>query len=238
MATEQEITLESIVANRIATYGFLARLYRKEIDQSLLDEMCKMKYPTNTGNADVDEGYRLICTYLCGIWERTLEELAVDFTKVFLGSGMNAYSAAYPFESVHTSARRLLMQDARDEVLAVYRAAGLAKSDNWKEGEDHIALELEFMQVLCTRALDALNAGDEDKAVDLFMQQYNFLQDHLLNWTPMLVGEMEKFAKTDMYRGLGKLTIGFLKTDREFLEDILEEELAALQEGSSDDDED
>lgn len=228
--TEQEITLESIIEGRISTYGMLARLYRVEVDQEFLDEMRGMRFPTNTGNSNVDTGYKLFHSYLSNTWERTITELAVDYARVFIGHGMNAYSAAYPFESVHTSTRRLLMQDARDEVLAIYRAAGIAKSDSWKEGEDHIALELEFEQVLCTRTLEALREGDEEKAVTLFKQQYNFLQDHLLNWVPMLIAEIEKFAKTDFYKALGKLTIGFLETDQEFLEDILEDELEKMVE--------
>ena len=28
------------------------------------------------------------------------------------------------------------MQDARDEVLAIYRSAGLDKKNSWKEGEE------------------------------------------------------------------------------------------------------
>lgn len=71
------------------------------------------------------------------------------------------YSAAYPFESVHTSPKRLMMQEARDEVLAVYRSEGLDKLPSWKESEDHIALELEFMAVLGDRIVAAAEASDE-----------------------------------------------------------------------------
>ena len=229
MATK-EITLESIIRDRIYTYGFLARLYRVEVDDAYLDEMCKMKFPRNTGNADVDEGYKLIREYLSNRWERTITELRVDYCTTFLGTGPDCFSAAYPFESVHTSAFRLLMQGARDDVLKIYQAAGLGKNKSWREGEDHIALELEFMQILSIRSLDLLKKGNEEEAGDLLLQQYDFLQNHLLNWVPMLVGEINKLSSTDFYKGLGKLTIGFLKTDREFLEDILEEELAMRRE--------
>jgi TorA maturation chaperone TorD len=223
---DQEITLESVTEGRIATYGFLARLYRKEVDQEFLDQMTTMRFPTQTGNDDVNLAYKMFHSYLCSIWERTLTDLAIDYARVFLGNGVNAYSAAYPFESVHTSSKRLLMQDARDEILAIYRANGVEKQSTWKEGEDHIALELEFMQVLASRTLDALNAGDEEAAESLLRTQYNFHMDNLVSWTPMLVAEMEKFAKTDFYRALGYLTTGFLQTDRELLEDLLEEESA------------
>jgi putative dimethyl sulfoxide reductase chaperone len=222
----EEITFEDILAGRVATYGMLARLYRKEVDQSFLDEMRAMRYPQNTGNENVDTGYRMFHHYLCNVWERTLSELAIDYARVFLGSGMNSYSAAYPIESVHTSPRRLLMQDSRDEVLAIYRSAGIVKSDTWREGEDHIAVELEFMQILSQRAIEALADDDEDKAVNILMTSYNFLMDHLFNWVPMLVTEMQKFSATEFYQALAYLTMGFIETDREFLEDVLEDELS------------
>jgi TorA maturation chaperone TorD len=220
----QDHGLENIMEGRVATYAFLARLYRKEVDQRLLDEMCAMRFPVDTGNADMDEGYRLFHAYLSSIWERTLTDLAVDYARVFLGNGVNAYCAAYPFESVHTSSKRLLMQEARDEVLAIYRANNLTKLESWKAGEDHISLELEFMQILAERTLRALRDAHEGEAVQSLQIQYDFLMNHLVSWTPMLFTEMRKFAKTDFYRALAKLSSGFFAIDRALLEGLLAED--------------
>lgn len=216
-------TLIGLLEARSATYALLARLYRKEIDQELLDEMHGMLYPTATGDDNVDEGYLLIATFLSNLWTDSLTELSIDYVQCFIGHGIDAFSAAYPFESVYTSEKRLLMQDARDEVLAVYRAYGMDKAENWKEGEDHIALELEFEQVLCDRAIEALRTRDEDTAFDLLTTQRNFLADHLCAWVPMMTADLKKFARTKMYQGLAYLTEGFLDTDYIFLKDLLAE---------------
>lgn len=218
---DRQITISDVLESRNGTYQLLERLFEKEVDQPLLDRLCSMRFPQNTGNAKVDEGYRLMRSYLGGIDSDVLTELAVDYVRAFIGSGVSGYSAAYPYESVYTSPKRLIMQDARDEVLALYRAAGLDKQDGWKESEDHIAVELEFMCILGTRAVGRLEAGDEDAAVALLVQQKNFLEDHLLSWYPMMAEDMEKFPQTDFYRGLGKLTMGYLENDAEFLADIL-----------------
>lgn len=212
--------LVKLTEQRAATYSMLARMFRIEIDQEFLDELRGMRFPSTTGNDDVDEGYRLFATYLSSLWENSLTDLAVDYTRIFIGHGIDAFSAAYPFESVYTSKKRLLMQEARDEVLAIYRSAGLAKQPSWKEGEDHIALELEFEQILCNRCIDALQKGDEEEAYALFVTQKNFLEDHLIAWVPMMTADMKRFAKTDLYRGLAYLTEGFLATDLEFLQEI------------------
>lgn len=216
--------LIKLIEQRAATYGLLSRLFRVEIDQELLDELHGMRFPASTGNADVDEGYLRLAKYLSNTWENSLTDLAVDYTRVFIGHGVDAYSAAYPFESVYTSEKRLLMQEARDEVLAIYRSAGLDKQDTWKEGEDHIALELEFEQIMATRTVEALRKGDEDEAVALLTTQKNFLEDHLAAWAPMMTSDMKRFAQTDLYRGLAYLTDGFLQTDQTFLDDVLAED--------------
>lgn len=225
-ATDEEMMSDFIELNRqrATTYGLLSRLYRVEVDEALLEELRSMRFPAHTGNKDADEGYRLIAKYLSNTWDNSLTDLAVDYVRVFVGHGIDAFSAAYPFESVYTSEKRLLMQEARDEVLAIYRAAGLDKQDSWKEGEDHISLELEFEQILAARTAEALEKGDQDQAVVLLKTQKNFLDDHLAAWAPMMTADMKRFANTDLYRGLAFLTDGFLATDQALLKDVLTEE--------------
>lgn len=216
-----ETTLMDVLESRAASYGMLSRLYREEVNREYYEELISLKFPAHTGNADVDSGYRLLCGYLSQAHPDVIMDLAVDYTRTFLGSGTNGYSAAYPFESVYTSPKRLLMQAARDEVLVIYRAAGLSKKPSWKDGEDHIALELEYMQIMGQRALAALERGDEEGSSVMLELQKLFLDAHLLSWFPMMAADMEKFAKTDFYKGLAALTMGVLANDREFLDEIL-----------------
>lgn len=221
---EETLTSSELIdlfKQRGATYGLLSRLYAREVDAALLDELHGTLWPVRTGTDAGDEGNRLIATYLSGIWENTLTELAADYMRTFFGHGYSGHAAAYPFESVYSSEKRLLMQSARDEVLALYRAAGLSKQESWKEGEDHIALELEFMQILSLRTVEALCQGDTDAAAAWVRSQYNFFDTHLDSWAALLTAEVKKFAKTDFYRGLAFLTEGFLETDRDVLEDLI-----------------
>ena len=160
-ATEEATDLAALAeltAQRSAVYRLLARLYRVEVDEEFLAELKTMRFPAATGNTAVDTGYRTIATYLSGADAHAITDLAVDYVRAFIGHGIDAYSAAYPFESVYTSPKRLMMQEARDEVLAVYRSEGLDKLPTWKEAEDHIALELEFMAALGDRIVAAAEA--------------------------------------------------------------------------------
>ena len=220
--TAPQASVEELLENRNATYKFLARMFKVEVDEEFYEFICSMKFPARTGNADVDAGYRKICSYLSTPRTGVLTELAVDYTRTFIGAGNDGYSAAYPFESVYTSPKRLLMQGARDEILVIYRANGIEKSDAWKDGEDHIALELEFMQIIGERLLDAYRAGEDERVDSLLATQRHFLEDHILAWYPMMAADIERFSKTDFYRGLGELTMCFLETDLEFLESVLD----------------
>ncbi len=223
----EEVGFDELIAlneQRASTYGFLSRLYRVEIDQETLDSLRAMRFPARSGNDDVDKGYRLIATFLSNLWENSLSDLAQDYLRTFIGHGVDAFSAAYPYESVYTSEKRLMMQDARDEVLTIYRSCGMDKMPTWKDSEDHLAVELEFMEALVARTNEALRAGDEEKAVRLLTTQRNFMDDHLAAWTPMMTADMRRFAKTDLYLGLSYLTDGFLDTDQAFLHDVLAED--------------
>ncbi len=218
---QSEDSIISLMDMRARTYGMLARLFREEIDKEELEELQGMRFPTATGNAEVDAGYRSLYDYLRTAWDDSITELAIDFVRTFIGHGVNGYSAAYPFESVYTSERRLMMQEARAEVLQTLRENNL-KSGRWNEGEDHIGLELEFMQRMSMRTADDLRSGDEDAAIKKLETQQTFVHDHLLNWLPMLVADMQKFSKTKFYQGLGQLALGFVKEDAQTLAELLE----------------
>lgn len=220
MTREEREDLARAHEQRAWMYGLLSRLYRVEVDPVFLDQLRAMRFPASTGNDAMDEGYRLLAGYLGRTDAGTLTELAVDYVRAFIGHGIDGHAAAYPFESVYTSTKRLMMQGARDEVLALYRAEGVDKSDDWKDGEDHVALELEFMKTLAERAAKTLHEGDEAEAARLLQVQHAFLDDHLRKWLPTFTRDMGIFAKTDLYLGLARLTAGFLQVEEEFMAEV------------------
>lgn len=221
VAAPEEVNLVELMNARARSYGMLARLFREEVDLPTLRELQQMRFPQATGNAAADEGYHQLYDYLKRAWDDSVTELAIDYVSTFIGHGVNGYSAAYPYESVYTSERRLLMQEARAEVLATLRENELMRG-NWNEAEDHIALELEFMQRLSLRAADALSDDAEEEAIAYLRTSYDFLENHLLNWVPMLVADMRMHARTLFYQGLAQLTLGSLQEDEAVLRELLD----------------
>jgi TorA maturation chaperone TorD len=221
LADEDRAALVALNGQREDMYGLLSRLYRVEVDEEFYRNLCAAAFPTKTGSDDVDAGYRRIALYCASHREDAVLDLARDYARVFIGHGNNAYAAAYPFESVYTSEKRLLMQEARDEILEVYRTGGVQIDPSWHDPEDHIALELEYMQIMARRTVEALRAGDDGRALELLDDQRAFLLRHLVSWTPFLVKDMERLAQTDLYQGLALLTKGLLAEDRAFLNSVV-----------------
>ena len=230
----------ALISNRENLYRLLARLYRIEVDEPLLRQLAEMGFPTECDEPELAEGYRMLAAWLrdpknnlksepgSNPESDPLTDLAVDYARVFLGAGVFEGVVASPYESVYTSKERLIMQEARDQVFAVYSARGLHSADALELPEDHIALELEFMAHLCR---ETQQAGDDWQLVSVLLkEQKEFIEQHPGKWVPAFRADIEKCASTDFYRAVGKITHGFLNMDREMLEDLLAEASARMDE--------
>lgn len=214
----------TLIRNRENLYRFLSRLYREEVDDYLLNQMKLISFPDESPNFELSEGYKIVKNYIQNFSNNLLDDLSVDYARIFLGAGIAETFAAFPYESVYTSSRKIIMQAARDQVKSIYTANGLRKVDDRPEFfEDHISLELEFMAFLCNKAQLILNNEKNSDILACFNDQIDFLKGHLLNWICGFCNDVEKYANTDFYKGIGKITSGYLKMDSEILENCINE---------------
>jgi len=148
--------------------------------------------------------------------------LAVDYAKLFYGAGIvDARLAAYPYESVYTSERRLTMQDARDDMFKLLQNKDLGVQKGFDIPEDHLFIQLELMAFMCKETLNSIEDNETETAQRLIEDQQDFIKDHLMNWVPNLSEDIHKFALTDFYRGLATVTERFIKMDLTFIEDFM-----------------
>ena len=212
--------LVALLAQQAAGYELLGRLFQREVDAELLQSLCEGRYPAHTGNAHLDEGYRGLVVFLNHRGERTATDLNVDYLRTFIGNTQDTSHVAYPYESVYTSPERLLMQDARDAVLAAYRSEKVALVNEHNEPEDHIGFELAFCAVLLRRAGEALEAGDAAAAAALVEKERAFVCDHLAAWAPGFASDVARVAQTGFYRALSELLLGYLEVDAATMEAV------------------
>ena len=221
MIDEGMRALAEALRQQSAAYGFVARLLRTEVDDEALGRLRAMRFPAASGNDHLDAGYRGLCAYLNAGGERQHGDLAVDFLHTFIGVTQDREQVAFPYESVYTSPEHLLMQDARDEVLAAYRAAKVVLVDEACEPEDHLASS--WSSCSCWESAPPRRWKRGRWIVrEPFEARRAFLEEHLLNWVPDFADDVQRVARTGFYRALADIVLGVLETDQAFLEDVLD----------------
>lgn len=221
MPAELVENLIDFCENRSRVYALLSRCYETEIDAAFAETLAGEASLASDDPALAD-GFAALQTDLADCDEDALEQLAVVFDRAFFGMGPRTAQKAFPYESVYTSEGGLMMQDAYSEVLRVYRGAGFAKNPGFKEPEDHLAVELAFMALLCGRAVEALRAGDEAGAERQLRVQLAFVQEHLLNWIERFAADVRKAAEGGFYFHLATFTEAYLHADAVALADVVE----------------
>ena len=129
--------------------------------------------------------------------DKIYKELSYEYADIFLNAGVNP---AMPYESVHATGVPVVMQKSVFDVRAEFRKAGVHKSEDYKDLDDYIAVELEFVRYL-------LEKGKNDAAT-------NFINNHLMNWIPEFHATLYNAATTDFYKGLSAFTLSFIYNDR------------------------
>lgn len=200
-------------APRASFCRFLASLFLYEPTDEQIETMAHADLPADAAG-EIGRGYALIAEYLRHRDQGTRQEIAVDYARTFLGAGHYETITAPPYESVFTSEDHLLMQDARDGVLAHYRAEDLDLPADNTTPEDHVGFELQFMATLVERMAAAIEAGDDARTRELVERQRGFLDEHLANWLPAFTRAIDANCTTDFYRGVACLTRGMLEEER------------------------
>ena len=189
-----------VMEQRAAIYEFLSIAYGEEVPLAFLRSL-REQGPALDGELGD------FVASLAGADDAALEavrtDLAAEYARVFLG--MSRRSVA-PYESVYTSPTGLMMQEARDEVVALYRREGFSVDESMHLPEDHIAFELGFMAGLIRNAMAALDAGDGAEAERLAAVQESFVAHHLPSLVPTLAQDLEKRAAKGLYPGQYALT--------------------------------
>lgn len=213
------IEMVTLAYARESLYRLLARIYILEIDWPFLVALRSMEFPDFVVNPELNEGYSLLQEFLANTKEEDIEDLAVDYAGVFLAAGIAHGLAAFPYESVYVSKTHMIGQESKSHVAGMYASRGLSLAGNLpKAPEDHVAMELEYMACLCREMAEA-----DDNAESLLQEQKVFFETHLLNWVPLFCRDVDKYAQTDFYRAIGKITAGFLQMEQALLHDESEE---------------
>lgn len=228
-AEREELASQLVEVNRgrASFYRMLAQLYFKELTAEQVKHLAGMDFSGMSGDDEtIAEGYADIRRYLRHANGGTRHELACDYAHTFLAAGNYETFAATPYESVFTSEMGLLMQEARDEVYKTFCSQHIQPDESLHLPEDHISFEFEFVATMLDRINDAILDGAFGHACELAQVVSDFHRDHQLNWIDDLCDSIDDVAQTRFYKGVGKVTRGFVHADTE----VIADEIDALRE--------
>jgi len=144
-------------------------------------------------------------------------ELRVEYNRLFVGPGK---LPCPPYESVYRRDRvkdeiGTLMGPSVLDVKNRYAEAGLELSKSFKDYPDHVAVELEFMNFLCSKEAATVDIVGKE---DLRKKQKEFLEMHIRTWA----GEFSD-------RVLKSTDSLFYKTAASFLKEHVDDELELFE---------
>lgn len=217
---EEAAAIIELMESRANVYRMLSRCYGREVDAGFAQELSE-EFAFESPDDGLSQSLDALRSGVESLDDEGLEMLAVDFDRVFFGMGPLTARHAFPYESVYTSDRGILMQEAYAQVVRTYREQHLAKDSSFSEPEDHLAVEFSFMATLADRTAAFLREGHEEAAEETLTRQLSFAEEHLLNWIDRFCIDLAA-AAPGFYGALADFTIGFVRADAAAIAEMLD----------------
>lgn len=144
--------------------------------------------------------------------ETAVTDLAGAFSRLFLGVG--GRRSAPPYESAYTNERGLLFQEASGHSAAALMNLGLHVSASCPEPPDHLAIQLEIMAALASRAHEAAASAERDAYMH---RQLAFLEDRLLPWIGAFRDDCVASDRSGFYATAATCLVAFATADADRL---------------------
>jgi TorA maturation chaperone TorD len=198
-------------------YGLLSIIYRQEPTSALIQQIKDPVFREGLASA----GINLEEDFLNKPEEKLLEDLAVEYTRLFLGPGKHIS----PHESVHHERDDgdwgSLWGKSTVEVKKFIETAGLEYKSEYSGLPDHISVELEFMQEVIKRETQAWKEKDREGALYCLKIEKKFIDEHLARWIPVFCDKIISEADLSFYREMSRLAKSFIELEAKTINNSL-----------------
>ncbi len=235
--TTDEITgreMVDLATSRSRVYGFLGALYSRIPDENFAASLSSPElaaFLSSLANAeealeDVREGLGLVQVFIAASAGRSVEELkteiAVERTRLLRGI-KPGYGPPPPYESVYAAGEKGQNAMAMASVKNIYAESGVILPEDIHDQPDFIGFELDFMRHLTETEARARTANNLEEVIRILGREQAFLVEHVLNWIPRFCDLMLEDAQLDFYRGIARLTKGFVQGEAQTTAALLDE---------------
>ncbi|MBI2913522.1 MAG: molecular chaperone TorD family protein [Chloroflexi bacterium] len=208
MTAIKEATLRGALA-RAQAYGLLARAFGRP-DAELESEVTSGRFGKALAEALAVLGAGAVAGLDAPPGD---DDLGADFTRLFNPS---LEANCPPYETEYTGAHVFMRAQQLADVAGFYRAFGVKIAATFHERPDHVAAELEFMQVLALKEARALARGERANAGICRRAQARFIKEHLGRWLAPYADRLAA-ANSGFYARLGALARSFVAWDADRL---------------------
>jgi putative dimethyl sulfoxide reductase chaperone len=201
--------VSNILRNRRFLYALLKQLTGSPPEKNMFSQLCFLRKL-----ADESDGAKLLCSFLrslesdCG--ETIMRETKSEYNRLFVGPN---FLPAPPWESVYVDPEHLLFGETTLKVRNIYREFGLQFIHGNNHPDDHIAIELEFLEHLIKMMLPVIYSDDSQGMAVLLDKQIFFLSNHLLKWTPQFGSLLFENTNNLLYQGVALLLLEYIPCD-------------------------
>ncbi len=208
METDRNSMIDTAKA-RSQVYGLLAAVFRAEPTAAFLREL---KGPGLSGIFS-ELGLNLGQELQEKPEAELLEELAVEYTRLFLGPGPHISAHESVFVEVDDGSQGGLWGAKTVEVKKFIETAGLTYDSDYTGIPDHVSVELEFLQKLAEWEADKWADDDAENAIYCLGVEKKFIKEHLIKWVPELCDKIVAQAELPFYRELAHFTRDYIEFD-------------------------
>lgn len=203
-AVADDLSLLSMLHDTEPNQEFLS-LLRKDDVSNLLG----LKLQSEKGLKSLDFFQHSVVSLPQQLSKETMDELAADYASIYLNHGIQAS----PEESVWIDEDSLACQDSMFQVRNWFQKYGL-EAENWRvRPDDHLVLELQFLQYLFATRSD----------LETMREAAQFMDEHLLRWLMQFANRVSARCETAYFAGAALVTAYYCEELRDLLATILDE---------------
>ena len=217
--------LFSISKERETLYSFLKITFQSPLTSETL-KLWKENFSAEFLDV-LTEGNKYLVRFFESLHKKELDSIVEEEKEAYLATfyifNEEGKVPAPPWESVYMTNDRSLFGEPAFQIRNKLAEFGLQFIHENTDPDDHIAIELDFMNYLINYTLSAKEeAREEDYARGVYTQ-YWLIKEHLNKWISPFTKDILSSNTSDFYKGIATLLSLFVKEDFEYIKSMKED---------------
>ncbi|WP_042349774.1 TorD/DmsD family molecular chaperone [Bacillus massiliigorillae] len=225
MVAIQESNLISISKEREAIYTFLRVSLQCPLTIEILQHW--KNHLSFEFKSILSEGNKELGSFFESLDRKKLETIIEEEKEAYLATfyvfNEEGKVPAPPWESAYVTRDKSLFGEPVFQIRKRLADFGLQYIHENTDPDDHIAIELEFMNFLINYTLSAKEEGRDDEYAKGVYTQYWLMKEHLNRWITPFTKDILSSNTSPFYKGIALLLSLFVEEDFEYIKTIKED---------------